>query len=83
MRNTFVRVLGEDLSPLLPCVKAPTLLIWGAQDAETPLWMGQAMEKGIADAGLVVFEGGSHFVFLEQPQRFALIMKHFLLEGNA
>jgi pimeloyl-ACP methyl ester carboxylesterase len=62
-------------------VQAPTLLIWGEADAETPLWMGKTMEKEIADAGLVVLEGGSHFAFLEQWQRFTLIVKQFLQGG--
>lgn len=83
MRQTFVKVISEDLSPLLPAISAPTLLIWGDADTETPLWMAQAMEKAIPDAGLVVFEGGSHFAFVEQGRRFAVIVKKFLGEGNA
>lgn len=83
MRKTFVKVISEDLYPLLPSVKASTLLIWGSEDTETPLWMGQAMEKEIPDAGLVVFEGGSHFAFMEEWRRFVVIVKQFLLEGNA
>lgn len=83
MRKTFVKVISEDLFPLLHEIKAPTLLIWGSVDTETPLWMGQAMEKEIPDAGLVIFEGGTHFAFLEQWQRFVLIVKQFFLEGHA
>ncbi len=81
MRATFSKVVSEDLRPLLPNIKAPTLLIWGEKDAETPLWMGQTMEKEIADAGLVVFEGDDHFAYLKQWQRFATIVESFLKEG--
>ena len=80
MRKTFVKIVNLDLLPLLPRINAPTLLIWGSDDTETPLWMGQAMEKSIQDAGLVVFERGSHFAFLEQWQRFLIIVKRFILE---
>lgn len=83
MRKTFVKVISEDLFPLLSRVQAPTLLIWGGADTETPLWMAQVMEKEIPDAGLVVFEGASHFAFLEQWQRFATIVKQFFFGGNA
>lgn len=83
MRKTFVKVISEDLFPLLRDIKVPTLLIWGSADTETPLWMGQTMEKEIPDAGLVVFEGGTHFAFLEQWQRFALIVKQFFTEEHA
>lgn len=82
MRATFVKVINEDLLPLLPKIQASTLLIWGSADTETPLWMGQQMEKDIPDAGLVVFEGRSHFAFVEEWQRFVLIAKQFLLGGN-
>ncbi len=81
MRATFVKIVSEDLTPLLPQVESPTLLIWGEKDQETPLWMGQTMEREIPDAGLVVFEGRSHFAFLEEEARFILIVKQFLWEG--
>ena len=38
------------------------------------------MEKSIPDAGLVTLEGGSHFAYLEQLDRFILIAKQFLKE---
>ncbi len=80
MRRTFVKVISLDLGDRLEKIKAPTLLIWGSDDTETPLWMGQRMEKEIPDAGLVVFEGGSHFAYLEQSARFGTIARHFFLE---
>ena len=82
MRKTFVKVITQDLSEYLPAIKASTLLIWGSNDTETPLWMGQQMEKDIPDAGLVVFEGRTHFAFLEEAQRFMVIVKTFLWGGN-
>lgn len=80
MRKTFVKVITQDLSELYPDIKAPTLLIWGDEDHETPLWMGREMEKMIPDAGLVLFENGSHFAYLEQIGRFNTILNTFLKE---
>ena len=82
MRKTFVKVVSEDLYPRLKDIQSPTLLIWGSEDTETPLWMGQQMEQQIPDAGLVVFEGRTHFAFIEEWQRFLVIVKSFLLEAN-
>lgn len=79
MRKTFVKVVNYDQSALLPRIQNPTLLIWGDRDTETPLWMGQQMEKDIADSGLVVLEGGTHFAYLEQAARFQTIVRQFLL----
>lgn len=78
MRPTLVRVVNEDLSDVLPRVKASTLLIWGDRDDSAPLRHGRTMERLIPDAGLVVFEGAGHFAYLDQPERFCVIVRHFL-----
>lgn len=78
MKKTFVKVITEDLSPLLPRVKASTLLVFGENDTETPLWMGKKMEEEIPDAGLVVFENDDHFAYLHQWQRFTAVVRAFL-----
>lgn len=80
MRRTFVKVINQDLSELYPHFHSSTLLIWGDQDTETPLWMGKQMEKSIPDAGLVILEGGTHFAYLEQNARFNTIISRFLKE---
>ena len=82
MRQTFVRVVNLDLRDRYALIRSSVLLIWGDADTETPLWMGREMEKLIPDAGLVIFEGGSHFAYLEQKERFNLIVRHFLTEGS-
>jgi pimeloyl-ACP methyl ester carboxylesterase len=79
MRQTFSKIVSEDLSPLLPKIKAETLLVFGSNDTETPLWMGQKMEQEIPDAGLVVFEGRSHFAYLEEWPRFCALIREFLI----
>lgn len=78
MKKTFVKVIQLDLSDRYARIQAPTLLMWGDRDTETPLWMGQRMEKEIPDAALILLEGGSHFAYLEQGEKFALIAAEFL-----
>lgn len=77
MRQCLVKVVNEDLSGLLPGIKAPTLLVWGENDMDTPLTDGQRMEKDIPDAGLAVIKNAGHFSFVEQPYVFARIMASF------
>lgn len=79
MRKTFVRVINQDLTEYYPRFTHPTLLVWGRQDTETPLWMGKKMEELIPDAGLVELDG-DHFVYLKQLPRFAVILKAFMTE---
>jgi pimeloyl-ACP methyl ester carboxylesterase len=81
MRATVVNVVGEDLSSLLPRVQSPVLLIWGAQDKDTPLSSGRVMAGLIPHSELVVLEGGGHFVYAEQFSKFRLHMRRFLEAG--
>lgn len=78
LRPTLVKVVNEDLSSLLPRVQAPTLLVWGSDDDAVPLRHAHTMEQHIPDAGLVVFEGAGHFAYLDEPDRFCVVVRHFL-----
>jgi pimeloyl-ACP methyl ester carboxylesterase len=78
LRGTLVRVVNEDLRPLLPRIVAPTLLVWGDQDRETPLAHAAIMEREIPDAGLVVFPGAGHFSYADDLPRFCRVVGYFL-----
>lgn len=83
MRATLVRLVNEDLRPLLPRVAAPTLLVWGDHDTETPLDDARVMERLIPDAGLAVFEGAGHYAYLEQAARFCRVIDVFLQDEGS
>jgi len=78
LRETFLRVIEQDLSDFATRIQAPTVLIWGSQDKDTPLWQGRRLEQLIPDAGLIVFEGAGHFAHLERLGDFVRIVDHFL-----
>lgn len=78
MRQCLVKAVNEDLTPCLPHISCPTLLIWGGQDTATPLSDGQLMEKRIPDAGLVTLANAGHFSFADDPVTCALALRSFL-----
>lgn len=78
MKETFVKVVNDDVTPILNTVKCSVLLVWGDQDTAAPLWMGQMMEKEMPDAGLALFEGDDHWAYWHQPQRFNAVLDIFL-----
>ena len=80
MRQTFNRILQQDLADCLPRIQAETLLIWGTEDTATPLWMGEQMEREIPNAALVRFEGLGHFAYLDDYPRFKAIAWKYLVE---
>ncbi|MDE6796730.1 MAG: alpha/beta hydrolase [Ruminococcus sp.] len=78
MRQVLVKVVNEDLEPLIPNIKCPTLLVWGVNDTATPLSDGEKMEKLIKDSGLVKLENAGHYSFLEQQYTFNRVMCSFM-----
>jgi pimeloyl-ACP methyl ester carboxylesterase len=83
MQPTLVRLVNADLRPYMPGIEVPTLLVWGADDADTPLSDGREMERLIPDSGLVVLEDAGHYSYLDQPSRFAVIVSHFISPPDA
>jgi pimeloyl-ACP methyl ester carboxylesterase len=80
MRGTFRAVIAADLRDRLPRIGAPTLLVWGDRDEETPLWMAHLMEELIPDAGLVILGGAGHYSYADAPGQFGAVARRFLLE---
>lgn len=78
MRAVMSRSVNQDLRPLMPLIKAPTLLIWGENDTATPLRDARIMERLIPDAGLVVYPGCGHYSFLDRPSQTTAVIKSFL-----
>jgi pimeloyl-ACP methyl ester carboxylesterase len=83
MRPTLVRLVNSDLREYLPRISVPVLLVWGAEDTDTPVADARLMEKLIPDAGLVVLEGAGHYSYIDQAARFARIVTHFIAPPTA
>ncbi len=78
MRGTFTKIVNEDLKPILPKIRASTLLVWGEKDTATPVSHAKIMEKEIGDAGLVVLQNAGHFSYLDSCPQFCRIVSRFL-----
>ena len=78
MRETFNKVISLDLKKDLKNIKNSTLLMWGENDLDTPMYMAKIMEKEIKDSGLVVLKNAGHFSYLDSPIEYNLIVENFL-----
>lgn len=64
-------------------IKAPTLVVAGTNDRVVPLKSSEALAEAVPQSRLVVFEGGSHFLFVEEARLFNRIVMEFLSEVEA
>jgi 3-oxoadipate enol-lactonase len=60
-------IAAMDLRPALGSVKAPTLVIAGAEDRAAPPWQSAMTAMGIADSRLRVILGASHLAPYQAP----------------
>jgi 3-oxoadipate enol-lactonase len=60
-------IAGMDLRPALASVKAPTLVIAGAEDPAVPTWQAAQTAIGIADCRLRVIRGTAHLAPYQTP----------------
>lgn len=81
MKNTFKKVVRQDLSAFAKKIKCPTLIVWGGKDKETPLWMGKKLDRLISNSGLAVFKNAGHFSFVDESASFAAAIRYFFEEG--
>ncbi len=78
LKETFKKVVSEDLSEHAARIKIPTLLIWGRDDASTPLSQAERIHDHIEHSQLDIVIGAGHFVHKEKPADVAKFITAFL-----
>ena len=80
MRDTFVKVVSEDLSADAKKVKCETLLVWGEKDKDTPLYMAKKLNQCIKNSVIITINGVGHFSYLQKPRLFLNILTEVFKE---
>lgn len=80
LRRTMSIIINEDQTEILKNIKAPTLLLWGENDTDTPIGDGKIMEENIKDASLIEVKGAGHFSYLDSYNQCMEIIKEFIKE---
>ncbi len=79
MRQSFIKIVNEYLDETSKSVLNKTLLVYGKNDTETPLYMAKRYKKYIKNSNLLTMENAGHFCFLEKPVAFNYAVREFLL----
>jgi len=80
-RETFASLVDYDDTGELATLHAPTLIIWGDQDAIIDRDMTDALSRSISSSSLLVYEGIGHTPHWEVPDRFARDLADFAKAG--
>jgi pimeloyl-ACP methyl ester carboxylesterase len=68
----------EKLDGKLAGLRAPTLILWGENDAITPLSMARAFQRDIVGSRLEIIKRCGHLPPLERPDEFVAAVTSFL-----
>lgn len=79
MQQSFKKIVNEHLDYTLKDIKNQTLICFGEKDSETPLYMAKRLNRGIKNSGLLILKNAGHFCFIDNPLKFNMEVKEFLL----
>lgn len=69
-KDTLIKVVNEDLKPLLDKINVKTHILWGERDNITPIKDAQLMHEKIKGSDLRILDWG-HIPYKENPQLLA------------
>ncbi len=78
MRKILVSTVNLDITEDVKKIKCPTIIIWGTLDDAVPLEDAYELEKLIPDAGVVTYEGCTHYAYLERLPEVVNVIKVFI-----
>ncbi|HOW12806.1 MAG TPA: alpha/beta hydrolase [Candidatus Pacearchaeota archaeon] len=60
LKETYLKIINEDLSNSLSLINIPTIIIWGDKDDIVPLENGKIINQKIKNSKLVIIKNGDH-----------------------
>ena len=78
LKESFKKIVKEDLTYCLPKIKIPTLIIWGEKDVVTPVKEAYSIKNKIKNAKIEIIKDSQHGLNLEKPDILAEKIIQFL-----
>lgn len=78
MRDILVKHVNHDLTEDVKKIKVPTFIIWGSEDTAVAVKDAYELESLLPDGGLTVYEGCTHYAYLERLNQTISILKEFI-----
>lgn len=78
IRQNEAVIARDDLSPILPCISAPTMVVVGVNDLRTPVILSREISDGISGATLHIIPDCGHLPPIEKPDALAALMRRWI-----
>lgn len=72
-----------DLTPALGDIRAPTLVVCGAEDEAIPMEHGERLARALGSATLMVVSGAAHLLTAERPDAVAAALLEHIARAEA
>lgn len=78
MREILVNTVNLDITEQVKTIKCPTLIVWGTNDQAVDVERAYELEKLISNSGTIIYEGCTHYAYLERLDQTTNAIKYFL-----
>lgn len=68
MKDTYLKIISEDLSCHLSFIKVPTVIIWGDKDESTPVENAYFINQKIKNSKLIIITDAGHNLNQKDPE---------------
>ena len=77
MREILTMHVNTDITENIKKINCPTLIIWGTNDEAVPYVRAHELESLILNAGVVTYDGCTHYAYLERLGQTISVLKSF------
>jgi pimeloyl-ACP methyl ester carboxylesterase len=74
LKSSFQKIIDEHIDNELQNINIPTIIIWGRNDRETPVWMGEKLHSEIKNSKLKILDG-THGLPIHKPELVSEVIK--------
>ncbi len=78
LQDTFKKIVTDDVRDDATRIQVPTLLLYGAQDEQTPPYYGQTFKDLIRDSRLILYSKSGHFLQIDRPTEIIKAIREFI-----
>jgi pimeloyl-ACP methyl ester carboxylesterase len=76
-RETFKKLIDENLTEISRTIKIPTLLVYGGKDTASPLYIGKEYNKNIENSVLCTIPDANHYDLIIRQ---AKLVQHYIIK---